>query len=65
MCDQCVKLETDIRRYRKLLAQGLDPVTFEIQRDRKLGAHGLDPPNIERINGLIKELVARFIQIDG
>src|ERR1700682_5198394 len=39
MCDKCPQLETDIQRYRKLLALGLDPLT------------------IERIDGVIQELV--------
>jgi hypothetical protein len=29
MCDKCQQLETDIQRYRKLLALGLDPLTIE------------------------------------
>jgi hypothetical protein len=40
MCDRCQQLETAIKRYRKFVTQGLDPLT------------------IERINALIKQLVA-------
>jgi hypothetical protein len=29
MCDKCQQLETDIQRYRKFVAQGLDPLTVE------------------------------------
>ncbi len=29
MCEQCEQLETAIRRYRKFVAQGLDPLTIE------------------------------------
>jgi hypothetical protein len=29
MCDKCQQLETDIQRYRKLLALGFDPPTIE------------------------------------
>ena len=29
MCDKCQQLETDIKRYRKFVAQGLDPLTVE------------------------------------
>ena len=57
MCDKCQQLETDIRRYRKLLAQNLDPLTIKVHRSRKLLALGLDPPMIERIDRVIQELV--------
>ena len=37
--------------------QSLSPLTIEIQRYRKLLALGLDPLTIERIDGVIQELV--------
>jgi hypothetical protein len=57
MCDKCQQLETDVQRYRKRLEQSLDPRTMEIQRTRRLLALGLDPLTIERIDGVIQELV--------
>ena len=57
MCDKCQQLETDIQRYRKLLEQGLDPLTIEIQRSRALLALGFDPPTIERIDRANQKLV--------
>ena len=29
MCDECVKLDKKIEHYRRLVAQGLDPLTVE------------------------------------
>jgi hypothetical protein len=29
MCDKCQQLESDIKRYRRLVAMGLDPLTIE------------------------------------
>jgi len=57
MCGNCRQLETDIKRYRKLLERNLDPLTIKIQRSRKLLALGLDPLTIERIEEVIQELV--------
>jgi hypothetical protein len=57
MCDKCQQLETDIQRYRKRLRQNLDPLNIEIQRSRKLLALGLDPLTMERVDGVIQELV--------
>jgi hypothetical protein len=53
----CQQLETAIQRYRKLLAQGCDPLILEIQRCRTLRAQGLDPLTIGRINAAIQQLV--------
>jgi hypothetical protein len=57
MCDKCEQLKTDIQRYRKRLEQSLGPRTIEIQRTPKLLALGLDSRTIERIDGVIRELV--------
>jgi hypothetical protein len=57
MCDKCEQLKTDVQRYLKRLELSLGPRTIEIQRTRKLLALGLDPLTIERIDGLIRELV--------
>jgi hypothetical protein len=57
MCDKCRQLETDIQRYRKRLEQSPDPLTVESRRSRKLLALGLDPRTIERVDGVIQELV--------
>jgi hypothetical protein len=59
MCDNCQQLEIDIQRYRKRLKRSLDPPAIEIQRSRKLLALGLDPRTIERVDGVIQELVQR------
>jgi hypothetical protein len=56
MCDKCQQLETDIRRYRKLLGLGLDHRTIAIRRSRKLLALGFDPLTIGRIDRVIQEL---------
>jgi hypothetical protein len=29
MCDECDKLQANIERYQKIVAQGLDPLTIE------------------------------------
>jgi hypothetical protein len=57
MCDKCQQLKTDIQCYRKRLEQSRDPRTIEFRRTRKLLALGLDPVTIERIDGMIRELV--------
>jgi hypothetical protein len=56
MCDNCRQLETDIKRYRKLLERSPD-ICIEIHRSRKLLALGLDSVTIERIERVIQELV--------
>jgi hypothetical protein len=56
MCDKCRQLETDIQRYRKRLEQS-DPLILELQRSRKLLALGLDPLTMQRVDGVIRELV--------
>jgi hypothetical protein len=57
MCDKCRQLETDVQRYRKRLGQSFDPLTIEMQRYRKLSALGLDPLTMQRVDGVIQELI--------
>jgi hypothetical protein len=57
MCDKCQQLETDIQRYRKRLERSLDPLSIKIQRSRRLLALGLDPLTMDRLDGVIQELV--------
>jgi hypothetical protein len=57
MCDKCQQLETDIQRYRKRVEQSFDPLDVEMQRSRKLLALGLDSLTMERVDGVIQELV--------